>query len=74
MLLILKLKNIYFLKRKAYCIKQYNKYLSLLKMYETFSFSNKEGIENNISYYSALCQKYKDKCLMFSEKIKPILF
>jgi len=42
-------------------------------MYETFSFSNKAGIEDNISYYSALCKKYKNKCLMFSEKIKPTI-
>ncbi len=72
---ILRLKNAYFAKRKAYYLKKYQKYSSLLKMQRTFYFliKDKDSYYERETYLSELCQKYKNKSLMFSQKIKPII-
>lgn len=74
--IILKLKGIYYRNRKRYCVKQYNKYLSLLNTQHTFyGFSkNPDYYYYNDSRYKFLCKKYKNKCLFFSKKLQKILF
>ena len=69
--MISKIRNFYFKKRKNYCIKQYYKYLYLLKAgCSCYGFVKDIDLYiKNRERYSFLCQKYKKKSLFFSKKL-----
>ena len=74
MCIISKIRNFYLKERKKYCIKQYRKYLFLVKIGEAFYFfaKNFDSYPKNKYRYSILCKKYKDKALFFSKKLNKI--
>lgn len=75
MCIISKFRNFYLKKRKKYCLKKYYKYLFLVKVGEDFYGFVKDidSYIQNKSHYSALCKKYKDKSLLFSEKLNIVI-